>query len=183
MISIREMNEAGFVGELPQDSIQSELIPKEKRELVSRDNRQTVGDISVETPRMTCRNVDVFYGEKQAIKNVSLDIGNHEVVAMIGPSGCGKTTTLRMIAGLEEITEGKIFIGDQLVNHLDPKDRNIAMVFQNYALYPHMTVFENIASPLRGAGMAPSEIAGRVEATDGRRRRRRPHHARPAPPR
>ena len=82
-----------------------------------------------------------------AVNDFNLDIEDKEFIILVGPSGCGKTTTLRMIAGLQEISEGDIFIGEKLVNDVAPKDRDIAMVFQNYALYPHMTVFENMAFP------------------------------------
>src|SRR6187551_1712442 len=91
------------------------------------------------------RNVVKSYGEVLAVKDVLLDIPNHEFLVLVGPSGCGKSTTLRMIAGLEEITAGEISIGGEVVNDLPPKDRDIAMVFQNYALYPHMTAFDNMA--------------------------------------
>src|SRR5829696_528337 len=80
-----------------------------------------------------------------AVKSVDLEINDGEFVVLVGPSGCGKTTTLRMIAGLEEVSEGEIQIGSRVVNRVPPKDRNIAMVFQNYALYPHMTVYRNMA--------------------------------------
>src|ERR1700751_6450768 len=85
----------------------------------------------------------------EAVRNINLDIPDNELVVLVGPSGCGKSTTLRMIAGLEEVTSGEIYIGGELVNDLPPKDRDIAMVFQNYALYPHMTVFENMSFGLK----------------------------------
>lgn len=84
-----------------------------------------------------------------AVKDVNLDIADKEFMVLVGPSGCGKTTTLRMIAGLEDITTGDMIIGDTKVNDVSPKDRNIAMVFQNYALYPHMSVYENMAFGLK----------------------------------
>ena len=84
-----------------------------------------------------------------AVKNFNLDIADKEFIIFVGPSGCGKSTTLRMIAGLEEITEGELWIGNNLVNDVEPKDRDIAMVFQNYALYPHMTVYDNMAFGLK----------------------------------
>ena len=93
---------------------------------------------------------------------MSLDIPDGEFVILVGPSGCGKSTALRMIAGLEDITEGELKIGDRVVNDLAPKDRDIAMVFQNYALYPHMTVRENVAFPLKLAGMDKAEIEKKV---------------------
>ncbi len=98
----------------------------------------------------------------EAIVDLNLEIEQSEFLVMVGPSGCGKSTTLRMIAGLEEITSGEIRIGDQVVNDLPPKDRDIAMVFQNYALYPHMTVFDNIAFALKLQKMPKSEINDRV---------------------
>ena len=91
----------------------------------------------------------VYRGGVRAVKDASLEIKDKEFVVFVGPSGCGKSTTLRMIAGLEDITSGNIFIGDRCVNALEPKDRNIAMVFQNYALYPHMSVYENMAYSLK----------------------------------
>jgi len=91
-------------------------------------------------------NVSKIYNERiKAVDDVSLIIHDKEFMVLVGPSGCGKSTTLRMVAGLEEISDGKIHIDDILVNDIPPKDRDIAMVFQNYALYPHMTVFENMA--------------------------------------
>lgn len=86
---------------------------------------------------------------KPAVEDVSIEIQDKEFVVLVGPSGCGKSTTLRMIAGLEEITSGEIYIDDTLVNDIEPKDRDVSMVFQNYALYPHMTVFDNMAFGLK----------------------------------
>jgi multiple sugar transport system ATP-binding protein len=110
------------------------------------------------------RNVVKRYDEVEAVREISLDIPNQEFVVLVGPSGCGKSTTLRMIAGLEEITAGEIFIGGEVVNDLPPKDRDIAMVFQNYALYPHMTVFENMSFGLKLRKIPKPEIKQRVEA-------------------
>ena len=84
-----------------------------------------------------------------AVSNFNLDIEDKEFIILVGPSGCGKSTTLRMIAGLEEITDGEVYIGDRLVNTVAPKDRDIAMVFQSYALYPHMSVYDNMAFSLK----------------------------------
>lgn len=98
-----------------------------------------------------------------AVQQFSLDIADREFIVLVGPSGCGKSTTLRMIAGLEEITEGELYIGGKLVNDIAPKDRDIAMVFQNYALYPHMTVRENMAFSLKLKKMSKEEIAKKVE--------------------
>ncbi len=109
----------------------------------------------------------VFPGNIEAVKDFTLDIDNNEFIVLVGPSGCGKSTTLRMIAGLEEISAGKISIGDRVVNDLPPKDRDIAMVFQNYALYPHMTVYDNMAFSLKLRKMPRAEIKQRVqEAAD-----------------
>ncbi|MFA4982561.1 MAG: sn-glycerol-3-phosphate ABC transporter ATP-binding protein UgpC [Candidatus Omnitrophota bacterium] len=105
----------------------------------------------------------IFPGNIWAIRDISLGIENKEFVVLVGPSGCGKSTTLRIIAGLEEASEGDVYIGDQLVNDVPPKDRNIAMVFQNYALYPHMTVYENMAFGLRLRKYPKSEIETRVK--------------------
>ncbi|MCL2071447.1 MAG: ATP-binding cassette domain-containing protein, partial [Oscillospiraceae bacterium] len=90
-----------------------------------------------------------YPGGVVAVSDFNMNIRDKEFIILVGPSGCGKSTTLRMIAGLEEISEGELFIGDRLVNDVAPKDRDIAMVFQNYALYPHMTVFENMAFGLK----------------------------------
>src|SRR5438270_10754673 len=89
--------------------------------------------------QVTMRSLNKMYDEVHAVKDVNLDIGDKEFVALVGPSGCGKTTTLRMVAGLESITSGRVLINDKVVNELAPMDRDIAMVFQNYALYPHMS--------------------------------------------
>src|SRR5580698_10833772 len=94
---------------------------------------------------VSCRKVVKNYdGGVQAVKGINLEIADREFVVLVGPSGCGKSTTLRMIAGLEELSSGTIQIGERVVNDVAPKDRDIAMVFQNYALYPHMTVYENM---------------------------------------
>jgi len=105
----------------------------------------------------------IFPGNVWAIKDINLGIENKEFVVLVGPSGCGKSTTLRIIAGLEEESEGQVYIGDQLVNDVPPKDRNIAMVFQNYALYPHMTVYENMAFGLKLRKYPKAEIDARVK--------------------
>lgn len=98
-----------------------------------------------------------------AVRDLNIDIADQEFLVFVGPSGCGKTTSLRMLAGLEEITAGSIYIGDRKVNDIPPKDRDIAMVFQSYALYPHMSVFENMAFSLQLQGMAKGEIQERVQ--------------------
>ncbi len=104
----------------------------------------------------------VYDGGVTAVQDVNLEIKDKEFVVLVGPSGCGKSTTLRMLAGLEEITEGEVIIGDKVVNNLPPKDRDIAMVFQNYALYPHMTVEENMAFGLKLRNVPPEEIKKNV---------------------
>lgn len=104
----------------------------------------------------------IFPGGVVAVKDFNLGVENKEFMVIVGPSGCGKSTTLRMIAGLEEVSSGEIYIGDKLVNDVPPKDRNIAMVFQNYALYPHMNVYENMAFGLKLRGYSKSEIKERV---------------------
>jgi multiple sugar transport system ATP-binding protein len=113
--------------------------------------------------RVTLEKVGKIYpGNVRAVENFNLEIENAEFVVLVGPSGCGKSTTLRMIAGLEEITEGTVAIGDRVVNDIPPKDRDIAMVFQNYALYPHMTVYDNMAFGLKLRKFKKSEIDTRV---------------------
>ncbi len=117
--------------------------------------------------RVVLNNVTKVINENVIVKKISLDIPDKEFFILVGPSGCGKSTTLRMIAGLEEITEGDISIDGRVVNHVRAKDRDIAMVFQNYALYPHMTVYENMAFGLKLRGYPRSEISQRVkEAAD-----------------
>ncbi len=104
----------------------------------------------------------VYPNGHEALVPCSFDIPDGELVVLVGPSGCGKSTLLRMIAGLEEITEGQLTIGDRVVNHVDPADRNIAMVFQNYALYPHMTVAQNMGYGLKNRGLPKPEIDQKV---------------------
>ena len=104
-----------------------------------------------------------YAGGVVAVSDFNLEIKDKEFIILVGPSGCGKSTTLRMVAGLEEITEGELYIGDRLVNDVAPKDRDIAMVFQNYALYPHMTVFDNMAFGLKLRKTPKDEIKRRVE--------------------
>lgn len=112
---------------------------------------------------VTLKNISKVYdGGKPAVKDVNIDIKDKEFVVLVGPSGCGKSTTLRMIAGLEEITEGELFIDGKKVNDVSPKDRDIAMVFQNYALYPHMSVYENMAFGLKLRKFPKEEIKARV---------------------
>ena len=107
-------------------------------------------------------NLTKRWGDFVGVDNQSLTIADKEFLVLLGPSGCGKTTTMRMIAGLEEPTDGEIWIGDRMVNDDLPKDRDVAMVFQNYGLYPHMTIFDNIAYPLKVRGVEKSQIEPRV---------------------
>ena len=112
---------------------------------------------------LSLKNVcKVYPNGFEAVKDFNLEVEDKEFIIFVGPSGCGKSTTLRMIAGLEEISSGELWIGDKLVNDVEPKDRDIAMVFQNYALYPHMTVFENMAFGLKLRKTPKGEIKKRV---------------------
>jgi multiple sugar transport system ATP-binding protein len=113
--------------------------------------------------QLSLRNVEKSFGEVAIIRGIDLDVADGEFVVFVGPSGCGKSTLLRMIAGLEEVTEGEVVIAGQTVNDLPPVKRGIAMVFQSYALYPHMTVFENIAFPLRVERLPNDQVKERVE--------------------
>ncbi|OED40521.1 ABC transporter ATP-binding protein [Chromatiales bacterium (ex Bugula neritina AB1)] len=112
---------------------------------------------------ITLKNVNKRWGSFVGVKDFTLDIADKEFLVLLGPSGCGKTTTMRMIAGLEDVTEGGIFIGDRKVNDLEPKDRDVAMVFQSYGLYPNMTVWENIRFPLKIRKIDPATHEERVQ--------------------
>ena len=114
------------------------------------------------------KNIVKEYGDgHKAVNDVSIDVADGEFVILVGPSGCGKSTLLRMIVGLEDITEGDMIIGDERVNDKDPRERNLAMVFQNYALYPHLTVYENIAFPLRlNKEISDADLDERAEQVD-----------------
>jgi multiple sugar transport system ATP-binding protein len=114
--------------------------------------------------KVIIKNVTKNFGTVTAVKNVSLEAEDKEFVVLLGPSGCGKTTVLRCIAGLEKPDEGEIYIGDRLVNDLEPKDRDIALVFQTYALYPHMTVYQNLAFPLENAKLTKGQVEAKVQA-------------------
>lgn len=113
--------------------------------------------------KVDLKNISKIYDKKKVIDNVSITIEDKEFLVLVGSSGCGKSTVLRMIAGLEEITEGEIFIEDTCVNNIHPKDRDIAFVFQSYALYPHMSVYENIAFPLKMRKFSKEEIDKKVK--------------------
>jgi sn-glycerol 3-phosphate transport system ATP-binding protein len=117
--------------------------------------------------QLKLRDVRKSYGELEVIHGVDIDVDDGEFVVIVGPSGCGKSTLLRMVAGLETITAGEIVIGERVVNDLEPKDRDIAMVFQNYALYPHMNVYDNMAYGLRIRGLAANDIETRVQKAGG----------------
>ena len=112
--------------------------------------------------RVLLKNLNKKFDDTHAVKDVNLEIRDREFVVLVGPSGCGKTTTLRMVAGLEEISSGEISIDGRVVNDLPPMDRDIAMVFQNYALYPHMSVYENMAFGLKMRKFGREEIEKRV---------------------
>ena len=117
--------------------------------------------------RVAFENVVKKYGDVTAVNNLNIDVADKEFLVLVGPSGCGKTTALRCLAGLEEITSGDIKIGDRVVNDIAPKDRDIAMVFQSYALYPHLSVYDNMAFGLKLRKVPKEEIKRRVgEAAD-----------------
>jgi len=118
--------------------------------------------------KLSLRNVQKTYaGGTQVVHGIDMEIADGEFIVIVGPSGCGKSTLLRMVAGLETVTGGEIHIGDKVVNNLEPAERDIAMVFQNYALYPHMSVYDNMAYGLKIRGMAKAEIRQRVEHAAG----------------
>src|ERR1700693_6371034 len=113
--------------------------------------------------QVALRSIVKTFDKTPAVQGIDLDVADREFIVLVGPSGCGKSTILRMIAGLEEITSGSIAIDGRVMNEVDPKDRDIAMVFQDYALYPHMTVEQNMAFSLRYRGFAKAKIKKRVE--------------------
>jgi phosphate transport system ATP-binding protein len=164
MISLKKMDEAGFIGNMPEREAQQEGRT-DGRILVSRENRDTVGEITVDNPRMTCRNVDVWYGDKQAIKNVSLDIGRNEVIAMIGPSGCGKSTFIRCLNRMNDTIEGCRITGEITLDGVDIYGKNIdvvplraqvGMVFQKPNPFPK-SIYENIAYGPRIHGLSTNK--------------------------
>src|ERR671927_182186 len=117
---------------------------------------------------ISLRKLNKHYGALfHAVKDVDLEIADQEFVALVGPSGCGKSTTLRMIAGLEDISAGEIRIGDRVVNALPPRDRDVAMVFQNYALYQHMSVYDNLAFGLRNKKVPEDKIRQEIDRAVG----------------
>jgi phosphate transport system ATP-binding protein len=148
-----------------EETIQAKINKEVTRVLVNRENRDTVGKITVDNPRMTCRNVDVWYGDKQAIKNVSLDIGRNEVIAMIGPSGCGKSTFIRCLNRMNDTIEGCRITGEITLDGVDIYDKNIdvvplraqvGMVFQKPNPFPK-SIYENIAYGPRIHGLAANK--------------------------
>ena len=162
MISLNVLNEAGFVGDMPKERNRPPGDKPEGRVLVDRENRQTVGEITVENPRMTCRNVNVYYGAKHAIKNVSLDIAHNEVIAMIGPSGCGKSTFIRCLNRMNDAIEGCSVTGEISLDGKNIYDKNVdvvplraqvGMVFQKPNPFPK-SIYENIAYGPRIHGLA-----------------------------
>ena len=165
MISLKGMDEAGFIGNMPEIDSEYRGKAKEGRILVSRENRDTVGEITVDNPRMTCREVNVWYGEKLAIKNVSLDIGRNEVIAMIGPSGCGKSTFIRCLNRMNDTIEGCRVTGEITLDGVNIYDKNIdvvplraqvGMVFQKPNPFPK-SIYENIAYGPRIHGLAANK--------------------------
>ena len=131
---------------------------KQNRKAAKKRKDTPVVDEDVFVPNLQITDEGVV-----AVQDFNLEIKDKEFVVLVGPSGCGKSTTLRMIAGLEEITDGELYIGDKLSNVIAPRDRNIAMVFQNYSLYPHMTVYENMAFSLKLAKLPKDEIDRKVK--------------------
>ena len=166
MISLKEMDEAGFIGKMPETDTEEQQSPLDDgRVLVSRENRDTVGEVTVENPRMTCRDVNVWYGDKHAIKNVSLDIGRNEVIAMIGPSGCGKSTFIRCLNRMNDTIEGCRITGEITLDGVDIYDKNIdvvplraqvGMVFQKPNPFPK-SIYENIAYGPRIHGLSANK--------------------------
>jgi len=175
MISLGDMNEAGFVGNLSENSTRTEVIKQQRPDLVSRENRQTVGDLLVDNPRMTCRDVNVYYGSKQAIHNVSLDVGRNEVIAMIGPSGCGKSTFLRCLNRMNDTIDGCRITGDIALDgvdiygkHIDvvPLRAQVGMVFQKPNPFPK-SIYDNIAygPKIHGLALNKAELDEIVETS------------------
>ena len=143
---------------------EEKIIAKERaryhKEMLAEEAENRKKDkVAPEDTAVSLQHINKIYDNHiQAVYDFNLDIKPREFIVFVGPSGCGKSTTLRMIAGLEEITYGDLYIGQDYVNDLQPKERNIAMVFQSYALYPHMTVYDNIAFGLKMRGLPKEEI-------------------------
>ena len=165
MISLKSMDEAGFIGNMPETDTEQKGKAEEDRVLVDRENRETVGEITVDNPRMTCREVNVWYGDKHAIKNVSLDIGRNEVIAMIGPSGCGKSTFIRCLNRMNDTIDGCRITGEITLDAVNIYDKNIdvvplraqvGMVFQKPNPFPK-SIYENIAYGPRIHGLSSNK--------------------------
>jgi phosphate transport system ATP-binding protein len=159
------MDEAGFIGTMPESHTEPKGKATEGRVLVDRDNRETVGEITVDNPRMTCRDVNVWYGDKHAIKNVSLDIGRNEVIAMIGPSGCGKSTFIRCLNRMNDTIDGCRISGEITLDDVNIYAKNIdvvplraqvGMVFQKPNPFPK-SIYENIAYGPRIHGLSSNK--------------------------
>lgn len=145
------------------EAAKKEAIKKAEKEVIVIKNDFQKNMVFDDNAFVSLRHIDKIYDNKvQAVFDFNLDIEKHEFIVLVGPSGCGKSTTLRMIAGLEEISNGELYIDKVLSNDLAPKNRNIAMVFQNYALYPHMTVYDNLAFGLKMTHVDKNEIKERV---------------------
>jgi phosphate transport system ATP-binding protein len=159
------MEEAGFIGNMPESDKEQKGKTTEGRVLVDRENRETVGEITVDNPRMTCRDVNVWYGDKHAIKNVSLDVGRNEVIAMIGPSGCGKSTFIRCLNRMNDTIDGCRITGEITLDDINIYDKNIdvvplraqvGMVFQKPNPFPK-SIYENIAYGPRIHGLSSNK--------------------------
>ena len=162
MISLTKMDEAGFVGNMAEENLKTKSAGAKNEDRISRENRETVGKQFVDNPRMSCRNVNVYYGDKHAIKDVSIDIDRNEVLAMIGPSGCGKSTFIRCLNRMNDTIEGCRVTGDIVLDGVNIHDRNIdvvplraqvGMVFQKPNPFPK-SIYENIAYGPRIHGLA-----------------------------
>lgn len=165
MLSLKSMDDAGFIEKMPETDTEQKDKSAEGRILVSRENRETVGEITIDNPRMTCREVNVWYGDKHAIKNVSLDIGRNEVIAMIGPSGCGKSTFIRCLNRMNDTIEGCRITGEITLDDINIYDKNIdvvplraqvGMVFQKPNPFPK-SIYENIAYGPRIHGLSANK--------------------------
>ena len=129
-----------------KEAVCKDLLPEEEPTLTKKKKKGTEIPVPDDLAFVSIRHVNkIYYNKVQAVFDFNLEIQPHEFIVLVGPSGCGKSTTLRMIAGLEEITSGQLWIDGKYANNLPPKDRGLAMVFQSYALYPHMSVYDNMA--------------------------------------
>ena len=147
-------------GQLQPDACMAKVILKDLKKVYPNTEKKKKAKKGEEPEKKS--NLQITDEGVVAVQQFNLEIADKEFIVLVGPSGCGKSTTLRMIAGLEEITSGELWIGDKLMNDVEPKDRDIAMVFQNYALYPHMTVYENMAFSLKLRKVPKDEIDQKV---------------------